>query len=189
MAQFTEVMRHARRMCESFRDCHCSECPIGNANSLECGITVTSKMDCEEVERRVMQWAAEHPEPVYPTWDIIEKVAQIEAAQPRWISVSDRLPDNEVDVLVCVKRKRYSDPSKYIRFVAKAFHTDGKTNTRHSGYVWSTWEMDMNYDEEADAYIIPEGWWESVEYGDEFNAVDDFITHWMPLPEPPKEAK
>ena len=68
MAEFTEVMRHARRMCESFSDGHCSECPIGNADVLECGITVTSDMDCEEVERRVMQWAAEHPEPVYPTW-------------------------------------------------------------------------------------------------------------------------
>lgn len=68
MAQFSEVMRHARRMCESFRDGHCSECPIGNANALECGIKVTSGMDCEEVERRVMQWAAKHPEPVYPTW-------------------------------------------------------------------------------------------------------------------------
>ena len=68
MAKFTEVMRHARRMCESFRDGHCSECPIGNADVLECGITVTSEMDCEEVERRVMQWAAEHPEQMYPTW-------------------------------------------------------------------------------------------------------------------------
>ena len=68
MAEFTEVMRQARRMCESFSDGHCSECPIGNADVLECGITVTSDMDCEEVERRVMQWAAEHPEPVYPTW-------------------------------------------------------------------------------------------------------------------------
>ena len=68
MAKFTEVMRHARRMCESFSDGHCSKCPIGNANVLECGIAITSEMDCEEVERRVMQWAAEHPEPVYPTW-------------------------------------------------------------------------------------------------------------------------
>ena len=68
MAQFTEVMRQARRMCESFSDGHCSECPIGDANVLECGITVTSGMDCKEVERRVMQWAAKHPEPVYPTW-------------------------------------------------------------------------------------------------------------------------
>ena len=68
MAQFSEVMRHARRMCKAFSDGHCSECPIGNANVLECGINVTSEMDCKEVERRVMQWAAEHPEPVYPTW-------------------------------------------------------------------------------------------------------------------------
>ena len=67
MAQFSEVMRQAKRMCESFSD-GCSECPIGDANVLECGTTVTSGMDCEEVERRVMQWAAEHPEPVYPTW-------------------------------------------------------------------------------------------------------------------------
>ena len=69
MAEFTEVMRHARRMCESFSDGHCSKCPIGNANALECGITVTSEMDCKEVERRVMQWAEKHPEPVYPNWN------------------------------------------------------------------------------------------------------------------------
>ena len=69
MAKFTEVMRQARRMCEAFRDGHCSKCPIGNADVLECGITVTSDMDCEEIERRVMQWAEKHPEPVYPTWD------------------------------------------------------------------------------------------------------------------------
>ena len=68
MAQFSEVMRQAKRMCEAFRDGHCSKCPIGNADVLECGITVTSGMDCEDVERRVMQWAQEHPEPVYPTW-------------------------------------------------------------------------------------------------------------------------
>lgn len=69
MAEFIEVMRQARRMCEAFGDGHCSECPIGNAKVLECGITVTSEMDCEEVERRVMLWANEHPEPVYPSWE------------------------------------------------------------------------------------------------------------------------
>ena len=68
MAQFSEVMKQAKRMCEAFSDGHCSECPIGNSGVLECGIRVTSEMDCKEVERRVMQWAEEHPEPVYPTW-------------------------------------------------------------------------------------------------------------------------
>ena len=69
MAEFIETMEQAKRMCKTFSDGHCSECPIGNADVLECGITVTSEMDCEEVERRVMQWAKKHPEPVYPTWD------------------------------------------------------------------------------------------------------------------------
>ena len=68
MAEFTDVMEQAKRMCKAFGDGHCSECPIGSADVLECGITVTTEMDCEEVERRVMQWAKEHPEPVYPTW-------------------------------------------------------------------------------------------------------------------------
>ena len=86
MAQFSEVMRQAKRMCKTFSDVHCSECPICNADALECGITVTSGMDCEEVERRVMQWAAEHPEPVYPTWR-------------EW--QNRMFPDADVDIVPC----------------------------------------------------------------------------------------
>ena len=86
MSEFTEVMRHARRMCEAFRDGHCSKCPVSNVRMLECGITVTSEMDCEEVERRVMQWAAKHPERVYPTWD-------------EW--QNSMFPDAEIDITPC----------------------------------------------------------------------------------------
>ena len=86
MAQFTEVMRQARRMCEAFSDGYCSECPIGDADVLECGITVTSEMDFKEVERRVMQWAAKHPEPVYPTWS-------------EW--QNSVFPDAEIDITPC----------------------------------------------------------------------------------------
>lgn len=120
--------------------------------------------------------------------DAMEYINELEAKAPRWISVKDRIPDNEVDVMVCVTRKHYSDPSKYIRFVAKAFHTDGRTNTEDSQYIWDTENIDMDYDEESDAYVIPEGWWESVEYSEEFSAIDDFVTHWMPLPEAPEEG-
>lgn len=69
MAEFIEVMRQARRMCEAFNDGHCRECPVGDAKMIECGITATSEMECEEVERRVMQWAAAHPELEYPSWN------------------------------------------------------------------------------------------------------------------------
>ena len=99
MAQFSEVMRQAKRMCEAFNDGHCSECPIGHADVLECGITVTSEMDCEEVERRVMQWAAEHPEPVYPTWDEWDR---------------KNFPDAEIDITPCTfgSRDRFNCAGK-----------------------------------------------------------------------------
>ena len=103
-----------------------------------------------------------------------------------WISVEDRLPENEQDVIICAKRRHYSNPNRFIRIVAKAFYTDGKHNTEHTAYAWNNDCIDMEYDEENDAYLIPDGWWESVEYGEEFSAVSDFVTHWMPMPQPPK---
>ena len=53
--------------------------------------------------------------------------------------------------------------------------------------MWDESNIELEYDEAADAYIIPEGWWECVRYGDEFSVVDDFVTHWMPTPEPPEK--
>lgn len=109
---------------------------------------------------------------------MLEKNAQ------KWISVEDRLPENEKDVLVVVETRC---GMKVRRTVLKAFHTDGKHNTERSDYMWDESNIELEYDEAADAYIIPEGWWECVRYGDEFSVVDDFVTHWMPTPEPPEE--
>src|SRR5699024_7685948 len=95
--------------------------------------------------------------------------------------------ENEKDVLICVKSKNCIKPNEFVSFVAKAFYTDGKHNTEQSAYAWGDPYDGCNfeYDEEADAYIMPEGWWESVEYTECFGAVDDIVTHWMPLPNPP----
>lgn len=106
-----------------------------------------------------------------------------------WISVEDRLPENEQDVIICVERRYYSDPNRLARIIVKAFYTDGKHDTEHSAYSWDSDYMDMEYNEENDAYLIPEGWWESVEYGEEFSAVSDYVTNWMPLPELPEGEK
>ena len=103
-----------------------------------------------------------------------------------WIPVDERMPENEQDVIICAERRHYSNPNRFIRIVAKAFYTDGKHDTEHTAYTWNNDYIDMEYDEENDAYLIPDGWWESVEYGEEFSAVSDFVTHWMPMPQPPK---
>ena len=93
-------------------------------------------------------------------------------------------------MLCLAERKIYSIRTKGItkyHIVTTGMHEDGKNNTEDSGWVWET--DGFEYDEELDAYIIPEGWWEYKHYnGDEQNnyAIDDVVTHWMPLPKPPK---
>ena len=72
MAEFTEVCRQAMRMCEA----HAAEngdkikyiqlciSKDGRITLKGGGTTETA----EELEKYIMQWAADHPEPVYPTW-------------------------------------------------------------------------------------------------------------------------
>ena len=105
----------------------------------------------------------------------------------KWISVKDKLPENERTVLIAVRRQWFGCPSEYYKFVAKAFYTDGKHITEESNYVWDC--ENFQYDKANDAYVIPEGWWESTDYSEEFNAVDDEVTHWMELPELPEEGQ
>lgn len=66
MAQFVEVMKQARRLCEEQQhiDC-CVRCPMQGKEG--CMVTADAEnIDYVEAERKIMGWAAEHPEPVYP---------------------------------------------------------------------------------------------------------------------------
>lgn len=75
--------------------------------------------------------------------ELTEKVAQLEAAQPRWISVEDGLPKKSGKYIVCTVK----------------------------GSVYCTSAV-MRGDE---AYFKCD--------------INTHITHWMPLPEPPKEGE
>lgn len=76
--------------------------------------------------------------------DALVYIQQLEAQVPKWISVEDRLPKPDKNVLTLKNRKR-------VRI----------------GY----------YSEDCEEWVI-----------NNMVAYDECITHWMPLPEPPKEG-
>ena len=103
---------------------------------------------------------------------------------PQWISVEDRLPEPETDVLIVCNRNGYV-------FVTPAIYEDGKMLTQESAWNWSDIYGYGLYSEEDDDYYIPEGWWENRQFNPDDvynNPVDCTVTHWMPLPEAPEEG-
>ena len=64
MAGFSEVMRQWRRFCKSHNNC--GECEFDGKGI--CGEAHLTDIPYADIELRIMSWAAEHPEPVYPTF-------------------------------------------------------------------------------------------------------------------------
>lgn len=103
--------------------CFCDECAYFNA--IECQTDL--KRDCADL------------------------IKHLEAKQPKWIGVNERLPekrDNYLTVIHCPKGD-WIEVNGYC-------------------HLEERWEHDCGYHTED---------------------VTDFVTHWMPMPEPPKEAE
>ena len=81
MAEFLEVMKQLNRLCTTSAcgpDCpmQCMGC-CGNIGS-HC----SRPIQAERIEKTVMQWAAENPEPVYPTWkEWLQSVGVMESSE------------------------------------------------------------------------------------------------------------
>lgn len=94
----------------------------------------------------------------------------------RWIPCSEKMPGSERDVEITYVTKSFYS-------TARAFYEDGTINTNDSLFNWADtdgWE----YDEEKDGYVIPEGWFESVSFAEEFEAVDMKVIAWREIGEP-----
>lgn len=102
----------------------------------------------------------------------------------KWISVEARLPEPEQEVFVCVRSKisNYS-------YVCCAMHVPENWYRQSSDFCWD-FECCDDYDEEQDDFIVKPGWYESIHNWDDYSVVgiEGIVTHWMQLPEPPKEA-
>ena len=70
MAEFQEVMKQAKRMCEAHDECNdCALKEMADAAGIYCPIHTMCNLDFVKFETAVMNWAAEHPEPRYPSWN------------------------------------------------------------------------------------------------------------------------
>ena len=67
MAEFQEVCKHLKRMCEQYGN-NCIKCPLEDKDFCSLSAGDRTAETYKKAEEIVMKWAAEHPEPVYPTW-------------------------------------------------------------------------------------------------------------------------
>lgn len=112
-------------------------------------------------------------------WFNGEKAAESRRKRGKWIPVTERLPENDVPVLLSCKCGTGA-------YICDGFHTE-KYSTPIPFYA----DIDADYNEEADEYYFPEGWWEIIKNWDDYScvAIEDTITHWMPLPQPPEDGE
>ena len=62
MSEFTEVMRQAKRMCETQKNC--LQCPLYRhpQGDGECALDYLLCVDLDEIEQIIRAWAKEHPD-------------------------------------------------------------------------------------------------------------------------------
>lgn len=93
MAEFVEVMKQKARMCESYHCC--SDCGLHherNGTDMDCRDFITHK--AKEAEKIIAEWAAEHSEPKYPSWDVAWNQLFPDAQHPDAPCLKYMLPNN-----------------------------------------------------------------------------------------------
>lgn len=69
MAEFTEIVRLANRICKETENCEKCVMSLGDVECLFGYRLDYVAENAEKIEKSIMDWAAAHPEPVYPNWN------------------------------------------------------------------------------------------------------------------------
>lgn len=97
-----------------------------------------------------------------------------------WISVKDRLPETKTRVLVSFQNNSGKCLTTCAEYIAPR-------TVLMEDYVHEDQKYEFfDYDEESDTYWTPSGFYE-WSYESEINyQLTETVTHWIPLPKPPK---
>lgn len=112
---------------------------------------------------------------------VTELAKDINVPTNGWISVKDRLPKNTNHVLALCEVRHFKKLYKCIAMYVRPHEiSEGK---------YPEDDTFFDYDEDEDEYYLKPGWYEiGRNFGEYGSAViEDFVTHWRPLPEPPEE--
>lgn len=114
-------------------------------------------------------------------WEIYEKLAAYEdtgltpeeVAGMEWISVNDRMPEPEINVLLM---QNYSECGDYAQITIGHLHHESDLR-RKPYFNWIAYGADMCHPK-VEAY----------HRADFICPGNEFVTHWMPLPQPPRRS-
>lgn len=151
-------------ICDAWEECRASDCPCDNDNDLPSKHSIFA---CTSLK-------------------YAKKIHEAGYTPATWIDVNDRLPEPETEVLVCA---RYCGlGNKVPPIISTAMYEDGAFTEKDSRYFWYDLYVYGTYDEEEDCYRIPQGWYEFNHFSNGSDCmcmIDEKVTHWMPLPDPP----
>ena len=114
--------------------------------------------------------------------DKILDILQGYRKQSEWISAEETLPESGVHCLLCCDIKCIDGTHR--QYVCDGYYAE----RWKEGCCYVDDDAAIEYNEENDEYYLLEGWYEVIKNWDDYNsiAIDDTVTHWMPLPEAPK---
>lgn len=95
MAEFVEVMWQWGRLCKQnyMLKLGCDGCLLCGTRANLCGeYAKDTAKSAAEIERLVMEWAAENPGPVYPTWvEWFNSIGGVDCGEPIPAEIAEKL--------------------------------------------------------------------------------------------------